>query len=646
MGNTITVRMPDGTKVKNVPSGITQTELVRRYSQFKLQDQISAEEQENAATQRLFGDMKATSIGKQRSLLQKVAGAAPEVIGTTIGGILGIPGGIAGMGAGGAIGAAGGESLRQLLAASGIAPRTFGTLESTEPERIGKAGVFGGLTEAAGGLVTKVLPTAFLRKLSPIQARDVSLLEREGIPFSAGDIRPSGAAQQAENLLRGTLLGSKPATAFEQSQREAVVQFEKRILDKFGPMLSKEEVGEALQTAVKGRHQQLVGSGGIFERAYRRVSAIFPAKIDTASIRKGVEPIKKELDKLTAEGRIGAAAKSKETPSRFIDLVDRLAKFGTIEVPPKPASYILDAAGRPIRAATGATRKEISLTYADVWKDKQSLDALIRSMSADDPLRTKAKSVLKQLHSILDRAMEDAAQKVSPEAASRVRNINKAYAETKSLFEIDSPVAKIGTLDPERIVQKFFQPGATTPPKELLTALRQNPEILPPLRRRVAENLFEGLGKEVEGVRITPASQLQERILKSQDTLKLLFTPDQLQGLNEFVYASARAQASGRMMNPASGRQLLAMSQLGSAAQLATAGFFVGTGNLPGGAAAVFGPAVLSRALFNPKTARVLALGFTIKPGTAKAARWTVRAINAVRAVESQENTQKRTLVK
>lgn len=622
----------------NFPDGMTPDQISQESAKLHLQAtnaSVTPQEQGRAATDRLTGSLEGglgpTQLSPGRSFVERAAGAAPEVIGTTIGGIAGAAAGPAGAGLGGLLGAGAGESLRQLLAASGIAPRAFGTLQTGEGaavkdlEKTRNAAMFGAATEFGGAKVAKALPGLFKRKLSPSQSRDIGILEREGIPYSAGDIRPLGPLGQAENLMRGTLAGGGPAGAFEQGQREAVDQFKSRVLNQFGPMMTKEEVGEALQTAVKGRHQDLISSGGVFDRAYRRISAIFPAKVDTASIRNRVEPIKAELDKLTAEGRIGAAAKSKENPSRFTDLVDRMAKFG------------LDKDG-----------KEIPLTYADVWKDKQSLDALVRSMSPDDPLRTRAKGTLKQLHGILDGAMEDAAQQASPQAAARVRAVNKAYAETKRLFELDSPVAKIGDMDPERIVQKFFQPGAVTPAKDLMAALKQNPAMLPPLRRRVAENLFEGIGKEIEDVRVTPAGQLRDRIAKSREGLKVLFSNDQLAGLDEFVQASSRAQAMGRTANPASGRQMLAMSQMEKSAGmiqlLATGALSIGgtaagnaTTGLIAGSTAVFGPAVLSRALFNPKIARLLAKGFELKPGTAEAVKWSMRATNALRSIESQE---------
>lgn len=581
-----------------------------------------------------------TTIGPQRTFLERTAGAAPEFVGQIGGGVIGAAaGGMPGAITGGGIGGAGGESVRQLLGRLGIWPRAFGTGEETSQEaamKIGGAGAFGAITELPGAFLAR---QPFKRVLTPDQLRDIGLLKREGIPFSAGDIRPTHAAQQIENLMRGTLLGAKRASQFEQTQRRMINEFQQRILDKMGPLLSAEETGQALQNVVRGRHQQLVGQGGIFERAYRKVSQLFPADVDSAVIRKQVAPIKAELDKITAEGRIGAAAKSKEAPSRFLDLVDRLSRFGTASVPPTPPSTILGPTGQPIRAAIPATRKEIPLTYSDVWQDKQSLDALIRTMGPDDPLRTKAKGLLNRLHGILDNAMETAAQKVSPQAAQRIRSVNQSYAEMKKLFETESLVADVGKMDSERVVQRFFAPGAVTGPKELLKAVQKNPGILPPLRRRVVENLFEGIGREVEGVRVTPANQLRERIVKAKSQLDILLTKEQRGALHEFVNAATRAQASGRMLNPASGRQLLAMSQLGNAAQLIGAGYFISGGNIPGAAAAIFGPAVLSRAILNPKVAKLLAEGFTIKPGTIQATAWGSRALNALRIYEREEES-------
>lgn len=97
------------------------------------------------------------------------------------------------------------------------------------------------------------------------------------------------------------------------------------------------------------------------------------------------------------------------------------------------------------------------------------------------------------------------------------------------------------------------------------------------------------------------------------------------------------AQASTGMINPASGRQMLAASQ----ALSATALIFSPDPEIKAAAAVpILGPAILARLLTNPTATRWLVKGFQFSPTQAKASGWTARLLNFVRLAEREEDAE------
>jgi hypothetical protein len=565
-------------------------------------------------------------VSAQPSFMRRVGNAAPGIIGTVAGGVLGGPVAAA---AGGALG----ETIRQVIhtAPGDLTPAQRGRMVGTEA-------ALGAVSELGTRILGRRLPNLFRRNLPTDAASDLRILEREKIPYTAGDFNPGGTAQITENLMRGTFLGSRIMQRSDVTQASKLSDFRTKVVNALGPYLSREETGQAMKSAVTQRHEELFAPNGIFSRAYKRLNTLYPASVDTSQIRQQAAPIKAELDKLIAEGRLPSAS-SPEAPSRFYSLIRDLTNYGTKSVTQAP-STVLNQFGQPVTPG-GTTIVDVPITYSDIWKDKQTIDSIIRNLG-DDNLRTRAKAIVKQVHNILDTAMEAAAIKVNPRAAQSIRQVNKAYGEAKRLFETESLVADIGNMDPERIAQRLFPPGAVTAPKELVRAIQTKPIALQAARRRLLENVLEPLTYETEGVSVVSGRRLGHKWPQIEETLRALKTPQpQIESFREFISAATRAQMSGTMTNPASGRQLLAWSQVGAVLQGigATAGIFAGrdTGEKAGLAGvAVFGPLIVAKALTSPAVARLLVKGFTLRPGTTEAVVWLPRALNALRIAESQ----------
>jgi hypothetical protein len=259
------------------------------------------------------------------------------------------------------------------------------------------------------------------------------------------------------------------------------------------------------------------------------------------------------------------------------------------------------------------------------------IDDYIRSQ--DDVLSTKGKGLLERLHTILDTSMENAAP--TPQAAARIRKLNAGYKIHKELMETESAVAAMrrGDYDPEVLVSKFFRPGVVTPTKELMRAIPQDQKkkLLPYIQRKSIQNLFDDETKIIEGVEYTNAANVDRKFRKAREALATHMTPEQMNGIREFIDASKVAQSSSQMMNRASGRQLLTWNQAGQAGlalYFAAQGDWAGMG---GAGLVTVGPVALSRLLTQPGAAKMLAKGLTISRRQAEATGFVPRLANLIR---------------
>lgn len=103
-------------------------------------------------------------------------------------------------------------------------------------------------------------------------------------------------------------------------------------------------------------------------------------------------------------------------------------------------------------------------------------------------------------------------------------------------------VGKVGQMDPERIVERFFMAEGATPPADLLKALTASPQTVSIVRRRVMENLIEPSLKEVEGTLMASGRTLETRFRKFEPGLKKLLKPDQLGAFERLVHETPLAR--------------------------------------------------------------------------------------------------------
>ena len=580
-----------------------------------------------------------TWLEQLKALGKQTLRAAPETAGFIGGGIAGgMAAGPPGAIGGAAIGAGAGKGLEQTLRSA--LPGLFGGAQSYEGKTPAQEQIesilYGGLGEATGQ-ATRLIPKLISRTNNAETMRRIGLLRGRGVPVTAGDYRPGGTAQISENLLRGTLLGGRTIAEHDVSAAKVLNQWRTGFVNSLGPEMGRVELGEAVGKSVEKRAEQLFAPNtGLFSKLYKSVDALYPENVDASGIRTWAEQEFKKVSKLVSQGTGLPSASSKQAPSKYLNIINDLRHYGqkqTIDPVTQVRSWV-----------------DAPLTYSDVWQSKQMIDSMIRS-EAGDPLRTQAKGTLKQIHTVLDDAMTTAAQKANPQAATKIRKINAAYGQAKQLMETDSLVTDIrsGAMDPEQIAGRFFKANSITPAKDLYRALPilDRNRIIGALRRQTMEKFFGGSLSEVEsGVQTVSAKGLQRKMSTLEPELKSWLKPEQYQGLKDFVDAAYQAQTSGRMTNPASGRQMLAYGQMGAAATLlanGAVGFFTGEpgwGQIGTGITIVFSPAMLAKVMTNPTFSRTFAEGFKMSAETAAKTGWIPRVMNIYRIISEQKEEE------
>jgi hypothetical protein len=215
------VRMPDGTIVKNVPPGTTQSELMRRLGKARMPSMgptdMSAQEIEAAARQQVAESANAPQGGFLERMNARFA-----------------PGELApALGVGAAM-MAPGPGWLALLAGSGLAAGTTAMGEAAKQDIRGdidpamalKAGAESGIANLAGGAALKTLgaaaKAAFSSPLDDAGKAAASFARQQGAPFPLSSAAPSSSAGRIQRVATRILL---PGEIRTQVDANRVTQF-------------------------------------------------------------------------------------------------------------------------------------------------------------------------------------------------------------------------------------------------------------------------------------------------------------------------------------------------------------------------------------------------------------------------------------
>ncbi len=230
--NTMTVRLPDGTLVQNVPAGTTKAELARRLG--KVRPFTGKLDHELAESLEAKSDMVPVPQGVQNRWNAVAPGVVkPEYDKTHVANALPIAGGIAGGLLSGGTGW-GALALSSLGAGGGAALGTFGKQamldEPLDAKAAGEEGLKTGAGNLIGGTVLKSLGTAanqiFSSKALPALGKQAQqFAAQQGAPFPLGLTQPSRLQRLTGRMLGGRVANQQQAIKLAQELNRTVGTF-------------------------------------------------------------------------------------------------------------------------------------------------------------------------------------------------------------------------------------------------------------------------------------------------------------------------------------------------------------------------------------------------------------------------------------
>jgi hypothetical protein len=494
-------------------------------------------------------------------------------------------------------------------------------------QEIAKSGMMG-MGSEAGGQALGQIPGILARSLKPETTLAINSLKKHNIPVTAGDYRPGGAAQQIENLLKNSFLGGGVVSKKDILKSEGVDKWRKELIASVGPEFDDVTLGATIKEAAGKRHEDLFGENGLFKRLYEKVDKLYAAKVDVSPVRTWATNEKGIVGRQVAPGTgLATLAGTKEAPSKYLSLLDDLSHFGQKKV------VIPASKGKPAKEGW----VDVPITYQDVWNAKQNVDSTIRAIG-DEALSTRAKGVIKEVHNRLDEAMLTSAAKTDPIAAAKIQKINHAYKQAKVLLEKDPKIAPLrieGKVNDERVFERFYSKGSITPSDNLYRAIpvQERPRIIGGLRRKTLENFFGGsvTGTPELGVTSLNTRSMMTKYHTYKNELKSWLSEDQMRNLDEFINAAYQSGASGRMINPSSGKLNVAYAQSAAAGGAFVAAMNGNMATVGVGAASIVLPYFIAKGMMNKNISRLIAEGVKLTPGSAEAVKWTPRFLNATR---------------
>jgi len=532
----------------------------------------------------------------QKTFLQSAADLVPQVGGGIVGGILGTPGGLPGVVAGVALGAAAGEGYKQvgehIVGAEG-APKTSGEAAI----KIGKAAGEEVVGELVGRGVFKLggkILAPFAKKVTPEATRVMNAFKDRLKPFlTPAEATNSRILDIMENMGESSLIGGGKFQEFKFKRQQVLDDISGELVEQFGKVASPEEFGELFVRAVENKKATVKP---VVDMLYNRASELAGDVVVSTSKLKGfVEPMRETA--ITLKGIEGANAGD--------DLIDAVLNL--------PDNVSFEVA-KELRTRLLSRVNEISV------------------LNKKAPAIGKAKKLI----SLIDSEMEKTLTEKSPEAVRAWRTANNFYKETGDRFNntlVRTMLKKADNLNmgPETIGKAFFKPGNITGVKQLKAIL--SPEEYQKAQGFFIQNLFD---KSTD----TSGNLIGQKLMNNfrgkptsfgDPFLNEIFQPQQIKALDNFAEALKLSQAK---QGGGTGSMFIQLAQPGAVIGLAT-------GTLePASTAILIGPAIMSRAMLNPKISKLLTEGLHASAGSEKLAgimaRLTAAMINITMTKEDK----------
>jgi len=494
--------------------------------------------------------------------------------------------------AGVTLGAAAGEAMRQIgqhIFKDPERPQT--SLEAAK--KIGTTGLKEGAWELGGGLATK----GIMRMLQPF-SKKISVGALDSIELMKGRISPvltpSEATQSrfldiAENIADSSLIGGGAIETFKLKRQKAFDIFADELIDQFGMRVSPDDLGEMFIDTVSGKWD-----------LHKKAANILYNKVE--DLAKGViVPIKKLKSFATPLSEVGKELGGIEAVNAGDDLMKAV-----IDLP----DTLTFSAAKDLRSRLISRVDEFNI------------------LNKNAPAIGKAKKLI----SILDESIGKSLRSEGASVLDAWRVANNFYKTGSKQFNntMIRRFIKMGEetgTGPENIGKAIFKPGAVTTVRRVKNAL--SPNEWKSMQSFYIQQLFTKSSNK-EGV-IQGERLLNNMIGKSgsmgESTLKEIFNPEQLNQIMKFSNALKMTQSkqSGGL-----GGMFIQLTQAGAVVGLAL-------GKMPSEAGVILlGPAVISKLILNPKTARLLTEGIKLHASSPKVIGITTRLLAAAGRIKSE----------
>jgi hypothetical protein len=544
-----------------------------------------------------LSDVAEAPVGEETSrrggVLKSVAREVPrigyEMMGASLGGALGLPLGPLGVAGGAGLGAAAASEAQRLIESlmqGRGETRTF-------PEQMRDVAVTAGTT-AVGGRVGELAEEGIRRALlsgkrvlssSPYSGAAVSdEFRRLGVTPSPGAVTGAKSTQSLESALATTIPASMPRMqAFHEKIMDEMRAAANRVSSKFGPTLTKEELGVVLQRGAKATTERFKGQQEqLYDRAFDMIGR--DTRVPLAEVR-------------ALEGQVKAQ---------------------------------IAEAPKSLGAVLGPAQDRIGRLVADAGPDGIPFEAFRRVRTAlrrdlDDPLLIgmtgSQQAGLGRLYAAMTEDMKAVAAMAGPKAAEALKRADEATQ--KYMTEVAPTMQKLFDQQVPSQAARYALSGSKEGGKRL-AVMRNN--MRPEEWDAVAGSTLGLMGRAKPGAQDftgevwSPSTFLTNWSQLAPEAKKALFSGPRYARLapelDRLVLVASRLKDVERMANPSGTARHAAVSQTLGALGIGSAGYAI-TGDpqsaVLAAASTIVAPRYAARLMTSP--------GFV---------RWLVQVPNAV----------------
>ena len=530
-----------------------------------------------------LGDEEAPTEDMFRRVGQVVGEETLPGAGMIVGGRLG---GYKGAGVGAALGQTGKQIAGKAL---GARPR-----ESPLGD-IAFAGAEGVGAELLGLGTGKFITGVAAPFASKVGAAGLSLLEtakKYGINLSPSDITKSKILSTIESLLEKTPLGSETIDQYRNKAINALRLAKAELKNKIGRADEAEVIGLKLKEVLAAGSKEFNAKS---TELYGEVGKIVPPDtlILTDRLKQTAMALLKREEKLPVN-------------TRDNKVIGVLRDMTNLDEGGLTKSGLVGPSGEPLKMPGRSSWETLSTLRSQLGQFIADQDAAVKAgIPALKFQGTRSGGIYKMLRKAVDADLNTFATTTGGEVKKAFDLANAFYKEGKQIFD-SKTIRRITNLNPERVANFVIRPGNVTEIKIIKKAIGE--KGFEPIKRAFTEKL---LSEPLEGAAFAPMRLVRHLDKYGDETLRQVFSPQELTSFRELGRISANMQSAERLAgNPSgTGRTMITFITGGA----------VFTDPVTGGVALI-SPALLSKLYTSDFGRRWLTTGLRVPPGAKQSA--------------------------